>query len=88
MFWETVLLLLSILIQESPQTLRLTGAPSPRVPLETVETGLVVLEGEVDSGGKTGGIQVLQGEPPFIEPSVEAVRQWTTERPPAELQWL
>jgi hypothetical protein len=69
-------LILSALLLQAPITPRLSIAPLPHAPAKTVETGLVVLSIEIDPNGKPSRVDVMQGPPPFIEPSVEAVRQW------------
>jgi outer membrane biosynthesis protein TonB len=74
--------ILLILLVDVPFGPRLSIAPPPRVPLNTVETGFVVLDMDIDANGKTSRIETAQGMPPFVEPSLDAVRQWVFEPSP------
>jgi TonB family protein len=59
---------------------------APPVPLSVVTTryppqalfgGEVLLDARVDANGKLGDVRVVSGDPPFVEPVLEAVRTWT-----------
>lgn len=56
--------------------LQLQIASPPAVPQQAVSSGLVVLQGTVTKRGQVSNIQVLQGSPPFIQPSLEAFQGW------------
>src|SRR4051812_22709626 len=78
MAWNALLALTAfVLLVDQPGTLHIATAADPRPPLKSVETGLVVLSAEVDSTGNPGALKVAQGAPPFVEPALDAVRQWT-----------
>jgi hypothetical protein len=76
-FVRTFILL--ILLVDVPFGPRLSIAPPPRAPMNTVETGLVALDMDIDTSGKTSRIETAQGMPPFVEPSLDAARQWLFE---------
>jgi outer membrane biosynthesis protein TonB len=65
-----------MLVLPTPQLIHLSIAPQPRVTMQTSETALVVLHGEVDPSGKVNGLEVDQGTTPFVQRSIEAVQQW------------
>src|ERR1700757_4045808 len=65
-----------ILLAEFPFVPRLLIAPAPRPPVDAAETGLVILDMDINSSGKTSAIETVQGMLPFVEPSLEAARQW------------
>ena len=68
-----------MLLADIPAAIRLSIAPPPRPPMKTVETGFVVLKMYVEPQGKPERIETLQGTGPFVEPSIESVRQWIFE---------
>ena len=68
--------LVLIFLLDIPVGPRLSIAPPPRQPIQTTETGLVVLEVSIDATGEPSRIGQSQGMPPFVEPSIEAVRNW------------
>jgi outer membrane biosynthesis protein TonB len=70
-------LILLILLSDMPAAFRLAVAPPPRQPMQTVETGLVVLDMDIDPSGKPSQIETVQGMAPFVGPSLDSVRQWT-----------
>jgi Gram-negative bacterial TonB protein C-terminal len=70
-------LILLILLSDMPAAVRLAVAPPPRQPMKTVETGLVILDMDIDPSGKPSQIETVQGMAPFVEPSLDSVRQWT-----------
>ena len=72
----SVCLILLILLSNTPAAVRLSIAPPPRHPMQTVETGLVVLDMDIDPDGKPSHVEMVQGMAPFVEPSLESVRQW------------
>src|ERR1041385_4092582 len=74
---SAVSLILLILLADIPAAVRLSIAPPPRPPMQTVETGLVVLDIDIDAGGKPSHVETVQGMAPFVEPSLDSVRQWT-----------
>jgi len=55
---------------------QLQVAPGPRHPEGAVTKGLVTLEGEVNDMGRLTNVQVIHGEPPFIQPSLDAIKEW------------
>jgi len=57
-----------------PTPLSLVGAPYPS---QALLGGEVVLDALVDSTGRLADIRVVQGENPFLEKAVAAVRTWT-----------
>ena len=69
-------LLLVILLLDTPVAARLSIAPPPRQPNQTIETGLVLLNFTIGTTGEPSQIEQSQGMPPFVEPSIEAVRKW------------
>jgi hypothetical protein len=71
-------LIILMLLADIP-AIRLSTAPPPRPPMKTIETGIVVLKMYVEPQGKAERIEALQGPGPFVEPSIESVRQWTFE---------
>src|SRR5262250_2396511 len=71
--------ILLILLVDVPFGPRLSIAPPPRAPMDTVETGFVVLDMDIDTNGKTSGIETAQGMSPFVGPSLDAARQWLFE---------
>jgi TonB family protein len=71
-----VWLVVLILFLDIPASVRLSIAPPPRPPMQTVEAGLVVLDMEIDPNGKPSRIETVQGMAPFVQPSLDAVRQW------------
>ena len=76
--WNAPLAVIALLLLlDQPGTLHISTAADPRPPAKTVETGLVVLSAEVNSTGDPGALMVAQGAPPFVEPALDAVRQWT-----------
>jgi TonB family protein len=72
-----LLLLLQIALPRStPEFPRLITADPPRPPLQTVVTGIVVLDGYINEGMKLTDIRTLFGQPPFIEPSRQVINEW------------
>jgi protein TonB len=39
-------------------------------------TGVVVLEAEINKDGKVESLKVITGHPLFVQPSLDAVKQW------------
>jgi len=52
-------------------------ASPPHAPMDTVASGIVILEGAVNPQGRLTDIRMIHGMPPFIQPSLQAVRDWT-----------
>jgi outer membrane biosynthesis protein TonB len=72
-------LILFILLADGPMAIRLTIAPPPRPPMKTVETGLAIITMDIGPDGKPSQIETVQGAAPFVDASIEAVRQWAFE---------
>jgi TonB family protein len=64
-------LILGLLLMQQLQV-----APAPKPPQDTVANALVILEGVVNETGRLTNVQVTQGAAPFIQPSLEAVKEW------------
>jgi len=56
---------------------QLETAGPPNAPLDSVANGIVILEGAVNPQGRMTGIRVIYGMPAFIQPSLQAVKDWT-----------
>ena len=71
-----------LLLQEPDLSLRVEHAVAPTHPLNTLATGVSVLEIEVN--GRTGGQQtrLLYGSSPFVSPGLNAVMSWGFALPP------
>jgi len=52
-------------------------ARPPHAPMDTVASGIVILEGAVNPQGRLTDIRMIHGMPPFIPPSLQAVKDWT-----------
>jgi protein TonB len=72
-----LLLVAAPLLPSAPRLVagEVPAPPSPR----TVGGGEVVLEAEVDSGGKVAGVKVLRDTPPFTAALSDAVAGWSFE---------
>ena len=57
--------------------LQLQTAGPPNAPLNSVANGLVILDGAVNQQGRMTGVRVIYGLPLFIQPSIEAIKDWT-----------
>jgi len=64
-------LILGLLLMQQLQV-----APGPKPPQDAVMNALVILEGVVNETGRLTNVQVIQGAPPFIQPSLDAVKDW------------
>ena len=54
----------------------LTMAP-PKPPVQAIGSSVVILEGVVGSEGRLTNVHVLQGLTPFVQPSVDAIKEWS-----------
>jgi TonB family protein len=73
-------LLLGLLLAQQLQV-----APQPKSRPESIENALVILEGVVNEAGRLTEVRVMQGPAPFIQPSLDSVKEWEF-TPPAEPQ--
>ena len=69
-------LLIQGVLQESAIPPQLQIASPPIAPVQTVSTGIVILDGTVNRDGRLINVRVLQGTNPFIQPSLQAIREW------------
>ena len=71
-----LVLLVSSLLGEQESAIRVQIVQPPAHPVNTLATGLVVVEIEI--GQTTGEIQrrVVCGEPPFVSSAVDALERW------------
>jgi TonB family protein len=54
----------------------LTAAP-PVPPAQAIGSSVVILDGTVNSQGRLTNLHVLQGMTPFVQPSLEAIKEWS-----------
>jgi TonB family protein len=54
----------------------LTVAP-PVPPVQAIGTSVVILDGAVNTQGRLSNLHVLQGMAPFVQPSLEAIKEWS-----------
>src|SRR5215475_12858812 len=71
--------ILLILLTDVPSGPQLSIAPPPRPPMDKVETGLVVVDMQINPDGKTSGIEAAQGMTRFVDASLRAARGWLFE---------
>src|SRR5579864_4996929 len=64
-----------LLLWEAPAR-TLTNAVPPAPPLNSLVTGAVVLVLTPNSGGAAQNISAFAGASPFVQPSIDAVRNW------------
>jgi len=57
------------------QQLQTAGAPV--APLNSIATGIVIVDGVVNPQGRLSDVRVIYGMPGFIQPSLEAIKDWT-----------
>jgi len=80
MLWLYRPLLSLALLLVTPPLVHLSNAPLPRNVASTAETGLVIINGQIDAGsGRMSHLQLDQGPAVLVEQSLDTVRQFQFE---------
>lgn len=80
MLWFGSSFIALALLMANPPLAHLSIAPVPREIKATVETGVVVVSGQIGTDGRLDSVQLSQGPAVFVQPSLDVVRQWEFER--------